>query len=201
MKTVLFKWISVLLSCNSKTAQQNSNVAAFNTIRLFMLAVIFFQVCCHNSYSNKSKDKENKQKDSNFVNEPQHVKNLSTYTDSFCSSDKNLSQCCFSFNKRINDSLEECYSKFEGPEGSYLSIGGIKQTLHPKKISGGINGDVYYISGKEYMQKVIFLDKKSDTLFLKLVLGREGKDDNHCIHQIHFVFRSNENIKVVILDH
>jgi len=190
MKTVLFKWISVLLSCNSKTAQQNSNVAAFNTIRLFMLAVIFFQVCCHNSYSNKSKDKENKQKDSNFVNEPQHVKNLSTYTDSFCSSDKNLSQCCFSFNKRINDSLEECYSKFEGPEGSYLSIGGIKQTLHPEKISGGINGDVYFISGK-----------KSDTLFLKLVLGREGKDDNDWIHQIHFVFRSNENIKVVILDH
>jgi len=60
---------TILLSCNNKTTQQNSNVAALNKIRLFILAVIFFQVCCHNSYSNKSKDKENKQKDSNFVNE------------------------------------------------------------------------------------------------------------------------------------
>jgi hypothetical protein len=114
------------------------------------------------------------------------------FSDTFCFRETYIQQCCIILSDNVNDSLQKEFAKNELVGYNFIN-GETRQILKFKKRGRSINGDIYFFSCKDFVQKLV-LDKESgDTTYLKMSLIKKGKNEDMWFHKISFTYTETKN--------
>lgn len=102
--------------------------------------------------------------------------------DTFCLNENNISQCCIIFSKPLSDSLRIQFAKDGQVNENYLSLGRSSQVLKINKKDSSLEGSIFFLSFRDAVQKLVFEKVYKDTLYLRLNLVKEGKEDDFWVH-------------------
>lgn len=120
------------------------------------------------------------------------VKKNETLLDTLCYKDNNLSQCYVVASQKLNDSLLNELGKNELANYNFINSDE-KLPINFLRSENLIKFDIYFLSCKNFIQKIIVTRQKKDTLFLGMKLMQKGKNEDMWFHKINLSYLDTAN--------